>query len=437
MQNVGTESESMTNTLLADAAQYLPGGSTWQWALPAELTFIVERGEGSRIFDTRGRVFIDYVMSSGPLLLGHAHPAIVQAVQIQAGKGSTYHCLSEPMVRLARRICEAVPCGEKIRFVSTGTEATMMAIRIARVFTRREKILKFEGGYHGLHDYAMIGNWKTGLAHFPTPIPDIAGIPKGAVDSMLVAPFNDLATTEEVLSRHAQEIAAVIVEPLQRAIRPQPGFLQGVREMTARHGIPLIFDEVVTGFRLAYGGAQEFYKVTPDLATYGKAMTCGFAMAAICGRSDLMDTANPIRKGTDDFACLSGTLSGNPLASAAGLAALTELRQPGVYDRLHIIGQRLREGMATIAAQQGIPLQALGEGPIAQPVFIDPRRPITQEQDLNGADTKRAIRLGYELIRRGIFVVPGGKMYLSLAHSDADINTTLSAFSEALKAIAG
>jgi glutamate-1-semialdehyde 2,1-aminomutase len=437
MSSANAESESRTNELLADAAQYLPGGSTWQWSLPPDLTFIADRGEGSTLYDTRGRAFIDYVMGSGPLLLGHAHPAIVQAVQAQIGKGSTFHCMSEPTVRLAKRICEVVPCGDKVRFVSTGTEATMMAIRVARVFTHREKVLKFEGGFHGLHDYVMIGNWKPGAAPFPTPVPDIAGIPKGAVDSMLVAPFNDLATTEDVLARHAQEIAAVIVEPLQRTIRPQPGFLQGVRELTKRHRIPLIFDEVVTGFRLAYGGAQEFYQVVPDLATYGKALTCGFAMAAICGRSDLMETANPARKGTEDFACLSGTLSGNPMASVAGLVALDELSRPGVYDRLHTIGQHLREGMAGIALKQGVPLQALGEGPIAQPIFIDPKHPICGEQDLRRADGKRAVRLGHELIRRGIFVVPGGKMYLSLAHSDGDIETTLSAFSDALRAVTG
>jgi len=437
MPNTNVDSESRTNELLADAAQYLPGGSTWQWSLPPDLTFIADRGEGSTLYDTRGRAFIDYVLGSGPLLLGHAHPAIVQAVQAQIGKGSTFHCMSEPTVRLAKRICEAVPCGDAVRFVSTGTEATMMAIRMARVFTHREKVLKFEGGFHGLHDYAMVGNWKPGAAPFPTPVADIAGIPKGAVDSMLVAPFNDLATTEQVLACHTSEIAAIIVEPLQRAIRPQPGFLQGVRELATRHHIPLIFDEVVTGFRLAYGGAQEFYQVVPDLATYGKALTCGFAMAAICGRSDLMETANPARKGTEDYACLSGTLSGNPLACAAGLAALTELSRPGVYDRLHQIGQHLREGMAGIAAQQGVLLQALGEGPIVQPVFIDPARPIVGEQDLRGADGKRAVRLGYELIRRGIFVVPGAKMYLSLAHSDADLEATLSAFAEALKAVTG
>jgi glutamate-1-semialdehyde 2,1-aminomutase len=322
-----------------------------------------------------------------------------------------------------------------VRFVSTGTEATLFAIRMARVFTRREKVLKFEGGWHGLHDYAMIGNWRPGAAPYPTPVPDIGGIPKGVLESVLIAPFNDLATTEDILARHAQEIAAVIVEPLQRAIPPQPGFLPGLRELTRRHGIVLVFDEVVTGFRLAYGGAQEFYGVVPDLATYGKAVTCGFSLGAICGHTDVMETANPARKGTSDYACLSGTLSGNPLACAAGVAALGELRKPGVYERLAAIGRRLREGMAAMAARQGVPLQALGEGPIAQPVFIDPKRRVTADRDLREADGKRATRLGLELVRRGVFVVPGAKMYLSLAHSDADIEATLSTFADALKAV--
>jgi glutamate-1-semialdehyde 2,1-aminomutase len=207
-----------------------------------------------------------------------------------------------------------------------------------------------------------------------------------------------------------------------------------LRDLTRRHGILLIFDEIVTGFRLAYGGAQEFYGVVPDLATYGKAVVCGFPLAAICGKGDLMDTADPARKGTLEYACLSGTLSGNPLACAAGLAALAELSRPDVYDRLSAIGRRLREGMAAIAAGAGVPFQALGEGPIAQPVFIDTAQPITGEKDLKRADGNRAARLGLELIRRGVFVVPGAKMYLSLAHTDDDIAATLAAFSDAIRA---
>ena len=435
MNDAKNSADSNDQDLLASAAQFLPGQSVWQWSLPSDLSFIVERGEGSHLYDTHGRAYVDYVMGSGPLLLGHAHPAIVRAVQVQMAKGSVYHWLSQPTVRLAQMVCEAVPCGEKVRFVSTGTEATLFAIRMARVFTRREKVLKFEGAWHGLHDYAMVGNWHLGSAPYPAAGPDIGGIPKGVLESVLVAPFNDLTTMEDILARYGQEIAAVIVEPLQRAIPPQPGFLPALRELTRRHGILLLFDEVVTGFRLAYGGAQEFYGVVPDLATYGKAVTCGFSLGAICGRTDVMETANQARKGTLDYACLSGTLSGNPLACAAGVAALGELRKAGVYERLAGIGRRLRQGMADVATRQGVPLQVLGEGPIAQPIFIDPKRRVTSDRDLREADAKRATRLGLELIRRGIFVVPGSKMYLSLAHSDADIDTTLQVFADALKAV--
>jgi len=420
---------------LALAARYFPGGSTWLWSPPGDLAFVVERGEGSRLHDTRGRTYIDYHLGSGPLLLGHAHPAIVEAVRRQAEKGSTFQLLAAPTVELAARVCEAVPCGEKLRFVSTGTEATMLAIRMARVFTGRERVLKFEGGWHGLHDYAMVGNWRTGEAPpYPTPVADIGGIPKGTLDTVLVAPFNDLRTTREILELHGDEIAAVIVEPLQRAIRPEPGFLEGLRELTRRHGVVLIFDEVVTGFRLAYGGAQEYYRVTPDVATYGKALTCGFSLGAICGRADVLETANPARKGTLEYAALSGTLSGNPLACAAGLAALAELGREGVYERLHAIGRRLREGMAAIAGRHRVPLQALGDGPIAQPVFLDPGRRVTSDRDLRGADGGRAVRVGHEMIRRGVFVVPGAKMYLSLAHSDQDLDATLAVFDEAIRA---
>lgn len=307
----------------------------------------------------------------------------------------------------------------------------MLAIRMARVFTQRENVVKFEGGWHGLHDYALVGNWP-GEAPDPTPVPDVGGIPKGALDSVLVAPFNDAAAVEEILAAHGQEIAAVIVEPLQRAIPPAPGFLQGLRGLARRAGAVLIFDEVVTGFRLAWGGGQEYYGVTPDLATYGKAVTSGYSLGALGGRSNVMETANPARRGTLDYAGLSGTMSGNALACAAGVAALGELGRPGVYARLHDLGRRLRAGIAEIAARRGVGLQALGDGPIAQPVFVDRERPIRSERDLPDADRARAVRLGHELIRRGVFVIPGAKMYLSLAHDERDLAETLGAFADAL-----
>jgi glutamate-1-semialdehyde 2,1-aminomutase len=429
--------ESRSRELLALAETYLPGACLGQNALPPELSFVVDRGEGARLVDVRGRTYLDYVLGSGPLLLGHAHPALVRAVQEQVARGSTYFWLSEPSVRLAEAVVQAVPCAEQVRFVSTGTEATMFACRMARTFTRREKLLKFEGGWHGLHDYAMVGNWRVpSEAPYPHPGPDVGGVPRGALETVLVAPFNDLETTERIARSHASDLAAIIVEPLQRTIRPRPGFLEGLRELAHRLGALLVFDEVVTGFRLAYGGAQEHYGVVPDLAVYGKALTAGFALAAIAGRADVMATADPARKGSLEYAALSGTLSGNALACAAGLAALGELSRPGVYPRLHALGERLRGGLARRAAALGVPLQVLGDGPIAQAFFVDPDVPLTSERATRVADGRKAARFAIECLRRGVFTLPGTKLYLSLAHSDADVDWTLDVMDDALRGLA-
>jgi glutamate-1-semialdehyde 2,1-aminomutase len=428
--------EMQSRQLLASAARCLPGACLGQNPLPDELSFVVDHGEGARLYDTRGRAYLDYVLGSGPLILGHAHPALVKAVQEQVAKGSTFFWLSEPSIRLAEEVVRGVPCAEQVRFVSTGTEATMFACRMARTFTRREKILKFEGAWHGLHDYAMVGNWRLpSEAPYPSPPPDIGGIPEGALRSVLVAPFNDLETIERVAVTHAEDLAAIIVEPLQRAIRPRPGFLAGLRALTRRLGALLVFDEVVTGFRLAYGGAQEHYGVIPDLAVYGKALTGGFSLAAIAGRADVMATADPTRRGTLDYAALSGTLSGNALASAAGVAALAELRRPGVYPRLHALGERLRTGLAERAGRLGVPLQAIGDGPLAQVFFVEPGVPLDSERALRTADGRRATRFALDLLRRGVFVLPNTKLYLSLAHTDADLDWTLDVMEEVLRAL--
>jgi glutamate-1-semialdehyde 2,1-aminomutase len=428
--------ESRSRQLLSTAATVLPGACLGQNSLPPELSFVVDRGEGARLIDLEGRSYLDYVLGSGPLLLGHAHPAIVRAVQEQVARGSTFFWLSEASVRLAEAVVEAVPCAEQVRFVSTGTEATMFASRMARTFTRREKILKFEGGWHGLHDYAMVGNWRVpSEAPYPYPGPDIGGVPKGALESVLVAPFNDLAMTERLATAAGADLAAIIVEPLQRSIRPLPGFLAGLRDLTRRLGALLIFDEVVTGFRLAYGGAQERYGILPDLAVHGKALTCGFSLAAIAGRADVMATADPARKGSLDYAALSGTLSGNALAAAAGLAALAELRRPGVYERLHALGERLRHGIARRAERLGVPVQVLGDGPIAQVFFVDPAVALTSDRALRSADGRKATRFALECVRRGIFTLPGTKLYLSLAHTDTDVDWTLDAMEESLRTV--
>ncbi len=423
----------LSQELLSTAARCLPGGSLNMVTLPPELAFVIDHGEGAWVVDIQGKRYLDLVLSSGPLILGHAHPAVVRAVQEQVIKGSTFHWLSAPSIRFAEEIVRAVPCAEKVRFVSSGSEATMFACRIARTFTNREKILKFEGGYHGLHDYSVVRNWRTPSNEpYPNPVPDLGGIPPGTLASVLVAPFNDLETTERIVTEHVKELAAIIVEPLQRAICPRLGFLAGLRELTQRHRMLLIFDEVVTGFRLAYGGAQEYYRVVPDLAVYGKALTAGFSLAAIAGSGDVMATVDPSRKGTLEYSGLGGTLSGNPLACAAGLAALAELRRPGVYPRLHAIGKRLREGIAQRAAKLGVPLQAIGDGPLAQVFFIDPSVELSSDRAVKAADARKVARFSIELLRRGLMVFPG-KLYLSLAHTDADLDFALDAVEDALR----
>src|SRR3989442_3874718 len=256
--------------LLATAHRVLPGGSNGNVILPPEQAFVIAAGQGTRVYDVEGHCWIDYLLGSGPMILGHAHPEVVAAVQEQLTKGSTFFYLHEKTIQLAEAIVEAMPCAEQVRFTSSGTEATFFALRVARAFRGRDKILKFEGGWHGTHDYGAMSVSTRSPKAFPAPTPDSSGVPHAVESTVLVAPYNDLATAEALIATHHEELAAVICEPYQRVVVPAPGFLQGVRAVTRRYGVPLIFDEIVTGFRLAYGGAQEYYGVVPDLVTLGK-----------------------------------------------------------------------------------------------------------------------------------------------------------------------
>jgi glutamate-1-semialdehyde 2,1-aminomutase len=420
--------------LLQTAERYLPGACLGMMHLPPDLRMVMVRGQGSKLTDAAGKEYLDYMLGSGPLLLGHGRPEVVQAVQQQVALGSTFFALNEPALRLAEKIVQAVPCGEAIRFQTTGSEATFAALRLARAATGRDTVLKFEGGWHGGHDLGQLSGAPAEPHAFPEPVPDCDGIPAGACRDVLVAPFNDLNATVSLIEQHHAALAAVIVEPLQRALRPVPGFLEGLRKLTRQYGIVLVFDEVVTGFRLAWGGAQEHYGVVPDLACYGKAMAGGFALSAVVGKADLLKLADPRQKGHGPYCFLSGTLTANPVACAAGLAALQVLEQPGVYARLHAIGRRLAEGLRQAGRRAGVPLQVLGDGPVLQAVFTE-YEPLHTHRDLLHADKKKAVQLGYELIRRGVYCTPGGKLYLSLAHSDADIDRTVQIAEEALKAL--
>jgi len=418
--------------LLEKAARYLPGGVLGTHRFPPELAFVVKRGQGSKLYDVSGREYIDYLLGSGPMILGHAHPAVVAAVSEQLSKGTTYFLLNEPIIQLAEELCRAIPCSEQVRFTSTGSEATFFALRIARAYRKRDKVLKFEGGYHGHHDYSLMSATPRSPKAFPAAIPDSAGIPHVLEGEVLIAPYNDLATTEALLAVYADELAAVIVEPFQRVIPPEKGFLQGLRALTQRHQIPLIFDEVVTGFRFAYGGAQEYYGVVPDLAAYGKIVGGGFPLAAVCGRAEIMRNLDPSLEGTPEFVAQVGTLSGNPVAAVAGLATLAELRKPGTYARLFRIGAAVKDGLAALVKRSGVPGQVAGEAPLFDLFFTD--QPITDYRSTLTADTALLKAFNHECLKRGV-VKGAQKLYVSLAHTEADVERTLEAFAGALAAL--
>jgi glutamate-1-semialdehyde 2,1-aminomutase len=420
--------------LLAQAGAVLAGGGLGLFNLPDSVNLVIAEGHGSHVTDVAGRDFIDYHLGSGPALLGHAHPAIVEAVAAQLPKGSTFYFLNEPAIALAQRIVDAVPCGEQLHFTGSGTEATFFALRVARAHTGRTKILKFEGAWHGMHDYALWGTVPSEPSDYPHARPDSAGIPPSIGDEVLVAPFNDADRAVALIERHAAELAAVIVEPLQRVLRPEPGFLEAVRDATRRHGIVLIFDEIVTGFRIAWGGAQERYGVVPDVATYGKAMAGGFPMACLVGRAEIMEALDGRRLPRQELAWASGTLNGNPISATAGLAALGVLAQPGVYDRLHRLGGRLRAGIVAAGQRHGFPTQALGEDAVFGVRFLENPHPTTW-MELQAHDRALGLRWGLECLQRGLLVNPNEKFYLSLAHDDTDIDRTLEICDAAFAAI--
>lgn len=418
--------------LLRRAHEVIAGGSIATEAMPAGTAFVVERAQGSRLYSVDGREYIDYVMGSGPMLLGHGRPEVVAAVQEQAARGTTYFTVSRQAIELAEMLVDAIPCAEQVRFVGSGTEATFGALRIARAYTGRDTILKFEGGYHGNHDYGLMSGTPSDPPPYPQAVPDSAGIPAVIRDTVLVAPFNDGETAAGIIADHREQLAAVIVEPFQRALPPVPGFLASLRETCRRNGVLLIFDEVVTGFRLAWGGAQERYGVTPDLATYGKVIAGGYAGGAIAGPRELLAFADPARR--REGAALTGTLSGNPVSAVAGLATLRVLQdeRETIYPRLYAYGGRLAQGMREAFTRRGIPVQAPGEGPVFQ-LYLQ-ERPIREYRDTLAADGARWNAFCQAMTRGGVFL-NGGKLYCSAAHTDDDLAATLATTEQALDEI--
>ncbi len=393
---------------------------------------VIRQGKGSRVWDEDGKEYIDYLIGSGPMMLGHGHPEVMEAVLEQLPRGMTFFASNARGIELAEEICRAVPCADQLRYVSTGGEADMYAIRLARAFTGRTKIVKFEGGYHGMSAEAQMSLAPVRRVNFPQAIPDSAGIPPSVAAEVLVAPFNDFEYIKQLMAEHGQEIAAIIAEPLQRIVPPLPGFLQLLRDETQKHGGLLIFDEVVTGFRSTYGGGQELYGVTPDLATLGKVIGGGFPLAAIVGRADIMRHFDKAEVGAEGWLMQLGTLSGNPVAAVAGLKTMEILRREGSYDHLNSTGQRLMRMTSAALEEAGVPFQIVGEPALFEVVFNGAK--VRDYRDTQAGNAERTKRYNEVLRQEGIFKSPG-KTYPSLALTDEDLAQTEAAIRKAAAAL--
>ena len=407
----------------------LPGGGLGNF----DPSVFIREGKAARVWDESGQEYIDYLIGSGPMLLGHGNEEVEEAILRQIPKGMTFFANNAPAIELAEEICRAVPCAEQLRYVTSGGEADMYAIRLARAFTGRDKILKFEGGYHGMSAEAQMSLAPSTFVNFPQAVPDSAGIPDSVSAQMLVAPFNDIEFVRGLISEHAEEIAAIIVEPLQRIIPPDPGYLQALRDECDKHGIVLIFDEIVTGFRFSYGGAQELYGVTPDLATFGKIIGGGFPLAAVVGRADMMAHFDKSAVGVEKWLMQLGTLSGNPVAAAAGLKTLEILRREGQYEKLRDLGQRLMTYSEIALNAEGLAHQIVGDPTLFEVVFTDQQ--VRDYRHTVSADATRAQIYNDHLRSNGIFKALG-KTYPCLALTSVDLEETESAIQTAARMVA-
>jgi glutamate-1-semialdehyde 2,1-aminomutase len=388
---------------------------------------VIDHALGTRLYDVDGREYLDYVCSWGALILGHAHPDVVAAVSDQAGRGTSYGMTSPLEIELGEKITRAVPSVEMVRFVSSGTEAAMSAVRLARAFTERDLLIKFEGCYHG-HSDGFLSEAGSGLATLG--IAACPGVPEAFARLTLNTPYNNLAGIENLFRQHAGKIAAIIVEPVAAnmgVVEPAPGFLQGLREISEREGALLIFDEVITGFRMAYVGAQGFYGIDPDLTVMGKIIGGGLPVAAYGGKRHIMERVAPLGP-----VYQAGTLSGNPLAMRAGLATLPKLEAPGFYDNVNRRTKRLAEGLRTALKEAGVPGQANVAGSLLTLFFCE--QPVRNYHDAKKSDTARFAKFFQEMLERGIFLPPSQyeALFVSAAHTDADIDRTIAVARESL-----
>ncbi len=411
--------------LFAESLNHIPGGvnsPVRAFRGVGGQPFFAQRAEGARVWDVDGNEFIDYVGTWGPAILGHAHPAIIEAVKAAADRGTSFGIPSEPEVRMAQLVKDCVPSVEKVRMVNSGTEACMSAIRVARGFTDRPKIIKFDGCYHGHADSLLV---KAGSGALTCGNPDSGGVPAEFTAHTIVLPFNDRDAVEQAFAVNAGQVAGIILEPVPGnagVYLPREGYLEFLREITTTNGSLLIFDEVMTGFRVSLGGAQERFGITPDLSCFGKIIGGGLPVGAFGGRAEVMDVLAP-----DGPVYQAGTLSGNPLAMAAGLAALEVLKNGTVHEQLEAKGDRLEAGLNAAAEKAGIPVITQRAGSMSCLFFAE--QPVHNLADAMQADRERFKKYFHGMLAEGVYLAPSAfeAAFLSAAHTDADIDATIAA----------
>ena len=417
----------ISEDLFNEAKKFLPGGVNSPVRAYKPYPFFAERAEGSRIYDVDGNSYVDYCLAYGPLVLGHADPNIIGEVSKQIERGTAYGVPTENEIKLAKQVVRRVPCADMVRFMNSGTESTMSAIRLARAATGRNKIVKFEGSYHGAHDYVLVksGSGAVGL-------PDSPGVPEDTTRNTVLAPFNDEEAVAELIESEKDEIAAIIVEPVMGnigCIPPKKGYLEFLRKITSENDIILIFDEVITGFRIAEGGAQEYFGVIPDLVTFGKILGGGFPMGALAGKRELMEMIAP-----SGNVYQAGTFNGNPVSIKAGLAMLKQL-DSNFYTTMNSKGQKLRKGLADVLGDNGLNFHVAGLSSMFQIYFKE--GDVLDYKDAKAADTRGFTAYFNKLLEGGVFIPPSQFecCFLSKAHSDDDIQLTLETVDEALKVV--
>lgn len=415
--------------LFEDSRKVLVGGVNSPVRAMKPYPFFVERAGGCRLYDADGRSYIDYCLGYGPLILGHANPAVVDAVAAQLEKGTLYGAPTELEIDFARKIAKHVPSAEMVRFVNTGTEATMGAIRLARGVTGKNRFVKFEGAFHGAHDYVLV---KAGSGATTQGVPNSAGIPADTTKNTILAPFNDEEAIERIVEEE-DDLACIILEPIIGnigCVMPKPGYLRFLRKITKEHEVLLIFDEVITGFRLGLGGAQGYYGVKPDITTLGKILGGGLPIGCIASTRDVMEHMAPVGE-----VYQAGTFNGNPLSMTAGLAAIGELERPGVYEALEKTGGHMRKGLRDISEDLGIDTRVYGVASMYQMYFTGEE--VTDYQSALRADKDLFLRYQQELLKKGVFLPPSQYEcnFISTAHREEDIERTLVEMESALRTV--